>query len=44
MFSQLVSIVKVKIVDRMMQNDYLCVILYVKHKKLPFLAVFANSW
>ena len=24
----------------MKQNTYLCVILHVKHKKLPFLAVF----
>ena len=39
MFSQLVSIIKVKIVEKMMQNAYLCVILYVKHTKLPFLAV-----
>ena len=31
---------KVKIVDKMMQNAYLRVILHVKHKKLPFLAVF----
>ena len=39
MFSQLVSIIKVKILDKMMQNAYLCAILHVKHKKLPFLAV-----
>ena len=29
--------VKVKIVDKMMQSAYLCVISYVKHKKVPFL-------
>ena len=33
MFSQLLSTIKVKIVDKMMQNSYLCVILYVTHKK-----------
>ena len=33
MFSQLLSAIKVKIVDKMMQNSYLCVILYVRHKK-----------
>ena len=47
MFSQIFSTMKVKIVDKMMQNAYLRVILHVKHKKLPFLAVFnliSNSW
>ena len=39
MFSQLFSPIKVKIVDKMMQSDYLCVILFVKYKKLPLLAV-----
>ena len=33
MFSQLLSTIKVKIVDKMMQSSYLCVILYVRHKK-----------
>ena len=33
MFCQLLSTIKVKIVDKMMQNSYLCVILYVRHKK-----------
>ena len=33
MFSELLSTTKVKIVDEMMQSAYLCVILYVKHKK-----------
>ena len=33
MFSQLLSTIKVKIVDKMMQNSYFCVILYVRHKK-----------
>ena len=43
MFSQLLSTIIVKIVDKMMQNANLCVILHhglhVKHKQLPFLAV-----
>ena len=39
MFFQILSTIKVKIVDKMMQNAYLCVILHVKHKKLPFLEV-----
>ena len=34
-----VSIINVKIVDQLMQNAYSCVILYIKHKKLPLLAV-----
>ena len=33
MFSQLLSTIKVKIVDKMMQNSYLSVILYIRHKK-----------
>ena len=28
-----------KIVDKIMQSDYLCVILYFTHKKIPFLGV-----
>ena len=28
-----------KLVDEMMQSAYLCIILHVKHKKLPFIAV-----
>ena len=39
MFSQILSTIEVKIVDKMIQNAYLCVILYVKHKKLPFFEV-----
>ena len=39
MFFQLPSTITVKIVDKMMQSGYLCVILYVKHKNIPFLAV-----
>ena len=39
---QLRSTIKVKLVDKMKQNTYLCVILHVKHKKLPFLAVFTR--
>ena len=30
---------KVKLVDEVMQSAYLCIILHVKHKKLPFIAV-----
>ena len=39
MFFQLLSTITVKVVDKMMQSGYLCVILYVKHKKIPFLGV-----
>ena len=39
MFFQLVSTVKVNLAAKIMQSVYLCVIFYVKHKKLPFLAV-----
>ena len=39
MFFQLFSTIKVKIVNEMMQRAYLCVILHVKHKKLPFVAI-----
>ena len=39
MFFQLLSTIKAKQVDEMMQSAYLCVILDIKHKKLPFLAV-----
>ena len=38
-FLQLLSTTKVKLVDKMMQSAYLCVILHTKHKKLPFIAV-----
>ena len=37
---QLPSGIKVKLVDKIMQSNYLCVVLHVKHKKLlilPFL-------
>ena len=30
---------KVKLVNEMMQRAYLCVILHVKHKKLPLIAI-----
>ena len=40
-FSTSFNNLKVKIRDEMMLSAYLCVILYVKHKKLPFLAVLA---
>ena len=39
MFFQLLSTIKEKTVDKMMQSAYLCVILYVKHKKIPFLGI-----
>ena len=39
MFSQLFSTTKVNLVAKVMQSAYLCVIFYVKHEKLPFLAV-----
>ena len=47
MFSELLSTTKVKIVDEMMQSAYLCVILYVKHKKITIscdLHMISNSW
>ena len=47
MFSELLSTTKVKIVDEMMQSAYLCVILYVKHKKTTIsydLHMISNSW
>ena len=39
MFFQLLSTVKAKLVDEMMQSAYLYVILHIKHKKLLFIAV-----
>ena len=39
MFFQLLSTIKEKTVDKMMQSAFLCVILYVEHKKIPFLGV-----
>ena len=39
MFLQLFSTIKVKLVDELMQNVYLRVILHVKHKKVPFIAI-----
>ena len=47
MFSELLSTTKVKIVDEMMRSAYLCVILYVKHKKITIsydLNLISNSW
>ena len=38
-FFQLLSTIKVKLVDEMMQSAYLSVILHVKQKKLPFIVV-----
>ena len=34
MFFQLLSGIKVKLVDKVMQSNYLCVTLHVKRKKL----------
>ena len=39
MLFQLRSTIKEKIVDGMMESAYLGVILHVKQKKLPFIAV-----
>ena len=33
------STINVNLVAKVMQNAYLCVIIHVKHKKIPFLAV-----
>ena len=41
---QLFSTLKVKLVDRMMQNKYLCVILQVKHKKIFIFPFFFFTW
>ena len=40
---QLLSGIKVKPVDKMMQSKYLCVLLHVKRKKLLLLTVFTSS-
>ena len=37
MFFQLLSAIKVKLVDEMMQSAYLCVILHVTRKKYHLL-------
>ena len=39
LFLQLFSTIKVKLVNEMMQRAYLCVILHLKHRKLPFMAI-----
>ena len=39
MFFQLFLILKVKLVNKMKQSAYLCVILHVKYKKVPFIAI-----
>ena len=39
-FSTSFNNIQYNIVAKIMQNVYLCVIFHVKHKKLPFLAVF----
>ena len=40
MFFQLIPEIKVKLVDKVMQSNYLCVILHVKRKKLLIVTVF----
>ena len=40
---QLFSTIKVKLVDEMMQSNYLCVILHVRRKTLLLLTVFTLS-
>ena len=39
MFRQVFSTIKDKLVYQMIQRAYLCVILHVKHKKLPSIAI-----
>ena len=39
MFFQLLSTIKVELVDEIMQSVYSCVILPVKDKNVPFIAV-----
>ena len=43
MFFCLLSGIKVKLVDKMMQNKYLCVTLHVKRKKILILTVFTQT-
>ena len=40
MFFRLLSTIKVNLADKMKQSTYLCVILHVKHKKLPIFTLF----
>ena len=42
MFFQLLSGIKLKLVNKMMQRNYLCVILHVKRKKLLIFTVFTR--
>ena len=47
MFFQLLSTIKVNLVAKIMQSAYLCVIFYVKHKKITISRGFnliSNSW
>ena len=39
MLFQFLSAVKVNLVAKIMESAYLCVSFYVKHKKIPFVAV-----
>ena len=40
MFFQLIPEIKEKLVDKVMQSNYLCVILHVKRKKLIIVIAF----
>ena len=42
MFFQLISEIKVKLLDKMMQSKYLFVILHVKRRKILIVTVFAR--
>ena len=48
MFFQLPSTMKVNLVAKIMQSAYLCVIVHVKHKKLPLISrgfsSISDSW
>ena len=47
MLFQLLSTIKVKLVDEMMQSAYLCIILHVKNRKITIYRGFnpiSNSW
>ena len=46
-FLNLFSAIKVNLVDEVIQSDYLCVILHVKHTKITIYRDFnliSNSW
>ena len=41
-FFKFLSTIEVRLVDKMKRSTYSCVILHVKHKTLPILAVFTR--